>query len=59
VGREHPADAFTNEIGAKYELSVVPEEWGAVVGLSDQAKAEIEEARGPLPVEPRITRRPR
>ena len=51
-GAENPADAFTNEIASKYGLKVIPEEWGAVVGLSDQVKAEIEESRGPLPVEP-------
>lgn len=52
---ENPADAFTNEIASKYGLKVAPEEWGSVVGLSDTVKAEIEDARGPLPVEPEVS----
>lgn len=51
-GAEHPADVFTNKIGSKYGLKAIPEEWGLVNGLPDMVKAEIEDTRGPLPVEP-------
>jgi len=59
-GAEHPAVAFTNKIASRYsdgnggKLSVAPEEWGTVAGLSDKAKAEIELGHGPLPVEPEV-----
>ena len=53
-GAEHPADAFTAEIGSKYRIKVLPEEWGMVSGLPDAVKVSIEESRGPLPVEPPV-----
>lgn len=53
-GAEHPADAFTAEIGSKYGINVLPEEWGTVSGLPDAVKVSIENSRGPLPVEPSV-----
>jgi len=59
-GAAHPAEAFNTHIAGKFsdgnggKLSVMPEEWGAVTGLPDAAKAVIEAGRGPLPVEPEV-----
>jgi len=53
-GAMHPADVFTDKIASRYGLRVIPEEWGMVGGLPDSVKAEIEESRGPMPVEPSV-----
>ena len=53
-GAEHPADAFTNQIASRYDLKVMPEEWGAVAPMPEAAKVAIEATRGPLSVEPEV-----
>jgi hypothetical protein len=59
-GAEHPADVFNAEIAGKFKngegnpLHVIPEEWGAVAPMPEAVKAAIEDARGPLPIEPEV-----
>jgi hypothetical protein len=59
-GAEDPAHAFNNAIAGKFvdgegnPLRVLPEEWGAVAPMPEAVKAAIEDARGPLPVEPEV-----
>lgn len=51
-GAMHPADVFSDTIGKKYGITVLPEEWGMVGALPDEVRASIEESRQGLPVEP-------
>lgn len=53
-GSLHPAEVFDQEIGDRYGIHVIPEEWGSVGALPEAVKSAIEEARGPLPVEPEV-----
>ena len=51
-GAMNPADVFNEYVAGKFGLNIVPDEWGMVNGLPDSVKAELEDSRGPLPVEP-------
>lgn len=53
-GARSPEETFTETIGAKFGVDVIHDEWGMVGALPETVKAQIEEARGPMPVEPAV-----